>query len=165
MRRIFLILGVLLLLVSTVLADSIKDIKTIVDDAANYLASGKSVDVFNDPGNSRFVKPPLYVFVYECKDDSNIILAAHPFVHKLVGKNIARLKDKKGKFFVVDLCQQVKKHPSGVWVEYYWFNPKTKKIEKKYTFMKQVKGKPYQVGAGLYKSQVGNLTIDELNKK
>ena len=141
----------------------VNQVKELVNRAAEYLAKTGDLNAFNDPKNPDFVKLPLYVFVYQC-EEKKVILKAHPFVHKLVGKNIAFLKDKMGKFFALDLCRQVKAHPQGAWASYYWLNPKTKKIEEKFTYIKQVEGTPYQVAAGLYKNDLGSdVTLDKLN--
>ena len=144
----------------------INKVKKMVNEAVEYLKNGGDVNVFNDKNNTKWVNPPYYVFVYDCKDNS-VILRAHPYLfNKLVGKPVAFIKDKKGKFLCLSLCRKVKESPNGVWDNYYWLIPKTNQLEEKFTYIKQVPGKPYQVAVGVYKSEIGSdITLDILNSK
>ena len=173
MKKIKILIGILCLLIftfnslsaGTVNEKRIKEVKALVNKAVDFLAKGGDINKLSDKNNKEFVKGTLYVFVYNCKD-KKVILEAHPYLAgKLVGKNVATIKDKRGKFLCLSLCRAVKEHPEGYWDSYYWINPKTKILEEKFTYIKQVPGKSYQVAAGAYKSELGDVSLDLLNAK
>ncbi len=161
----FTILSILLSLNSLFAADAnlINKAKSICNEAAKYLDGGGKLEEFNKQ-NTKFVDGTLYAFIYECKGN-DVILAAHPYlVGKLVGKSLSALKDKNGKFFALNLCRIVKDNPNGIWDNYYWLNPATKAIEEKFTYLKVVPSKKnLLVGVGVYKSELGDATLDVLN--
>jgi signal transduction histidine kinase len=94
-----------------------------------------------------------YVFVLDC---SKITVAAHPVQPGLIGRDLASLRDVKGKLFFRELCTASEK---GGWVEYYWPKPGEKEASRKISYMRQVPGTGFQVGAGLYEDV---LEIEEL---
>jgi polar amino acid transport system substrate-binding protein len=92
--------------------------------------------------------PALYVFVL----NTDLTLVAHPIKIKIVGKNMKGKPDIKGKLFRDEFLAVAKKDGSG-WVDYYYENPKSKKMEHKNTFVKLVKGsngEEYIIGCGKY---------------
>ena len=91
--------------------------------------------------------PSLYVFVL----DTDLNLIAH-FKTDIVGRNMKGKPDVKGKLYRDEFLAVAQKDGSG-WVDYYFENPKTKKIEHKNTFVKLAKGsdgKDYLVCSGMY---------------
>ena len=92
--------------------------------------------------------PARYVFVL----DTELTIWAHPHKTKIVGKNMKGKTDVKGKAFRDEFLTVTRKNGSG-WVDYYYDNPKTKKMEHKTAFVKLVKGSnaiDYIVGCGKY---------------
>lgn len=91
--------------------------------------------------------PSLYVFVL----DTDLNLIAH-FKTDIVGRNMKGKPDVKGKLYRDEFLAVAQKDGSG-WVDYYFENPKTKKIEHKNTFVKLTKGndgRDYLVCSGRY---------------
>lgn len=86
----------------------------------------------------------LYLFCF----DRNSVTLAHGANEKLLGKNLAELKDPDGKFFVAELVKAGLS--GGGWVDYRWPNPVTKKIEAKSSNAKQF-GEDSVCGIGIYK--------------
>ena len=74
--------------------------------------------------------PALYVFVL----DTDLTLVAH-FKTAIVGRNQKGKPDAKGKLFRDEFLAIAQKDGSG-WVDYYFENPKTKKLAHKNTFVK-----------------------------
>jgi polar amino acid transport system substrate-binding protein len=91
--------------------------------------------------------PALYVFVL----DTDLTLVGH-FKSSIVGNNQKGKPDVKGKLYRDEFLAVAQKDGSG-WVDYYFENPKTKKIEHKNTFVELAKGsdgKEYIVCSGMY---------------
>jgi signal transduction histidine kinase len=91
--------------------------------------------------------PSLYVFVL----DTDLTLVAH-FKTAIVGRNQKGKPDSKGKLFRDEFLAVAQKDGSG-WVDYYFENPKTKKLAHKNSFVKLVKGSngvDYIIGCGKY---------------
>lgn len=109
-----------------------------------------------DKKESPWVWKDTYVFAYNCDDRT---VAAHPMSAALIGKSFDEIKDKKGNAFFDALCEAGKKDKGG-WVEYWWSKPGEEGDFRKISYAYQVKGTPYQVGAGIYDDKV---TVDELN--
>ena len=138
-----------------------------VKAAAAYLAkNGKSGLKTFDSANSPFVWKDTYVFVYDCA--AGLADVAHP-VPETKEKKIAADKDATGRVTGPEMCQAAAR-PDGGWIEYMWWKPVkvegtkqltyAKKISRKVTYMLNVKGQPYQVGAGVYND---SLTVKDLN--
>ena len=73
----------------------------------------------------RFMRGELYFYAYDFKG----VVLAHGTKPHLVGKNLYDLPDKSGKKLIQALIKAAQ-DGSG-WVEYYWQNPTSKKVEKK----------------------------------
>ncbi len=132
-----MVLTVSLALASTVFAKGTPDqAKALVEEAAAfYQANGKDATLkeLNDP-KGKFVKDDLYVFAYALSDGANI---AHPFNHKLIGKNFLEVPDPDGKPFRKEIWNQAKTQGNG-WVDYKYVNPGTKQVESKTTYSQKV---------------------------
>ena len=90
----------------------------------------------------------LYIFVF----DPDLTLVAHAVKTKLIGLNMRGKPDVKGKKFRDEFLTVTRQSGSG-WVDYYFDNPKSKKVEHKTSFVKLVKGsdgKEYIIGCGKY---------------
>ena len=129
-----------------------------VQEAAAFLTTaGKSgLSEFMDR-NGRWVWKDTYVWVLECGEMTD---AAHPINTKLVGKNLAGIKDVRGNYLFVQLCEAAKR-PKGGWVEYWWPKVGETVPSRKITYVLQVPDSPYQVAAGIYDD---NISLEQLNK-
>ena len=141
---IFLIAGLLAAAVNA--AGTADQAKALVQKAvAFYKANGKdkAIAAFNNP-KGEFVKGDLYIFMM----DGNCNTLAHGANAKLVGKNVAELKDADGKLFMQAMRDTAKK--GGGWVDYKWSNPATKKVQAKSSYIMPL-GDGLFVGCGIYK--------------
>jgi len=125
-------------------------------EAAIFLKSAGEAGLaaFNDP-DSGWSWKDTYVFVYNCELGQ---IVAHPNSN-LIGATLADLVDIKGNVIGLILCE-ASTAPKGSWAEYWWPKPGGTDPERKISYMLQVEGTVYQVGAGIYDD---SMTIDELN--
>lgn len=86
----------------------------------------------------------LYVF---CLDATGV-MRTHGVNAKLVGQNLAGLKDADGKLFTMDIINAGMKG-SG-WADYQWSNPTTKKIESKTSYVEKF-AEDLVCAVGIYK--------------
>lgn len=127
-------------------ADKKDEAKALVKKAVSFMKQNgneKALSEFNNP-KGQFVKGDLYIFVL----DSKVTMLANGGNQKLVGKNLANLKDAQGKLFNKDLMETAQ-HGGGWAPEYKWSNPLTKKIEPKLAYVEPVGD--LLVGCGFYK--------------
>jgi signal transduction histidine kinase len=131
------------------MADQEADVKALVEKGA-ALVKAKGVDaalkVIADP-KSELVKGDLYLFAGPI---DKVTLSAHPFAaDKLVGKDLATMKDPKGNLFFIKFKETAEKQGSG-WVEYWWPKPNEKEASLKKTFIMRVPGENLYIAAGYY---------------
>ena len=153
-KLIYLIVGFLLLSVSTTFAAAITNEEAIalveqtaMDLEKNALQTLARINRAEHPYKNKD-NPSLYVFVL----DTDLTVNGHPIKTKVIGKNMKGKPDIKGKMFRDEFLEVVKKDGSGC-VDYYFLNPKTQKEEHKTSFVKLVKGSngtEYIVGCGKY---------------
>jgi cytochrome c len=147
MRKLLVSLLVSLFFVGVAFAGGTdKEAISLVEKAAAYMkANGKekAYSAFNDQ-KGKFVDRDLYIFVF----DFNGVMKSHGANEKLIGKNLAELKDAEGKFFVQKMVEVAKKDGKG-WVDYQWTNPVTKKIEPKSSYVQTLDD--VFLGCGIYK--------------
>ena len=105
----------------------------------------------------KWVWKDTYVWVLKCNDMTD---AAHPINPKLVGRNLAGLKDVAGNYLFIQMCEASKKAKGG-WVEYWWPKVGEKKPSRKVAFILQVPDSPYQVAAGIYDD---TISLEDLNR-
>lgn len=86
----------------------------------------------------------LYVF---CLDATGV-MRTHGVNAKLVGQNLAGLKDADGKLFTMDIVNAGMKG-SG-WADYQWSNPATKKVEPKSSYVEKF-AEDLVCAVGIYK--------------
>ena len=118
----------------------------LVKKAAQHLKTQgkeKALKEFNNP-KGLFVKGDLYIFA----NDLNGITLAHGQNHKLIGANMAQLKDANGKLFIQEITETAKNKKSG-WVDYKWINPANGKVLAKSTYCMLVDD--MILGCGIYK--------------
>ncbi len=117
-----------------------------VNTAVDYLEA-KGPDTafaaFNDQ-NGAFVDQELYIFVW---DESAKVLA-HGFQPDLIGTVVMDLQDIKDKYFVQELVDIANREGAG-WGWYYWDDPQTNSIRKKFTYIRKVGD--LMVASGTYK--------------
>jgi len=129
-----------------------------VKEAAAFLhtAGEGGLSEFMD-SNGGWVWKDTYVWVLKCDEMTD---AAHPIKPKLVGKNLAGIKDVRGNYFFVQLCEAAKR-PKGGWVEYWWPKVDEKLPSRKIAYVLSVPDSPYQVAAGIYDE---NISLEQLDK-
>ncbi len=139
-----------------------EDVVKKVREAVLFLSqTGEAgLEVFNEK-NGPWVFKDTYIFVFDC--DKGIIVA-HAIKPKLVGRNLMGLKDVKGNYIFVQLCD-VAKLPRGGWVEYWWPKVGEKEPSRKVSLMFQAPNMPYQVGAGIYDKDKSVEDLKKLLKK
>jgi cytochrome c len=71
--------------------------------------------------------------------DINGTMLAHPVNEKYVGKDFYHVQDVDGKSFIKEIVDSANNRDSG-WVEYKWFNPKTKRIQPKTVYFEKADG-------------------------
>jgi len=126
-------------------AGTAAEAEAMVKKAAAFIkANGKDKALKEFTDGTQFKKDDLYIFVL----DSKGLTLAHGGNPKLVGKDMAGLKDAAGKFFIKDIVDGAKAKGTG-WADYKWTNPVTKKIEDKSTYYMAVDD--MVLGCGIYK--------------
>ncbi len=112
---------------------------------AEIKASGKDkafAEISNPKG--KFVDRDLYIFVYDITGKC----VAHGFNQKMIGKDLAEVKDSDGKFYVKERIEIAKTKGKG-WQDYKYTNPLSKKIENKTAYIERIDD--MIVGCGVYK--------------
>ena len=84
--------------------------------------------------NPQFIDRDLYLVVYGL--DGKCL--AHGANTKQVGKELIELTDIDGKYFVKERVALVKSKPAGVWQEYKFTNPVSKKVEPKVMYCEKL---------------------------
>ena len=99
-----------------------------------------------------------YVFV-DSTDGVELVNPAHP---SLEGKNIANLKDARGKTLARDYINAAMKNGSD-WVKYYWYKPGGNEAVLKKAFVRQVQsgGETFIIGSGLYIQEKEKMAQEE----
>lgn len=124
------------------------DAKTMIEKVWSYLTANKYdretvlAEISNPKG--QFVNKDLYALIV----DFNGVTLADGGNPGLVGINRSGLKDTNGKYLFKEMIETAKTRGEG-WVEYMWFNPDTKKIQPKITYVKRIKGMDALMAAGV----------------
>jgi len=111
--------------------------------------------------DSPFLYGGTYIWIHTLADGTMLM---HPIKHKMEGKTLIALKDKKGKRFFTAMNELVQAEGDG-WVEYYWPNPATNEIVRKVSYVKKCTlpdGTDVVIGSGIYKgseSEMAKLKI------
>ncbi|MFH0825016.1 MAG: cache domain-containing protein [Pseudomonadota bacterium] len=130
-------------------ADDAADVKALVEKGV-AMVKEKGLDgtlkAIGDP-KSALVKDDLYLFAGPL---DKVTLSAHPFAaDKLVGPDLAAMKDSKGNQIFVKFKEIAEKPGSG-WVEYWWPKPGSKEPSLKKTFIMRVPGQNLYIAAGYH---------------
>jgi len=149
-----------------------QEVITKVREAAAYLekngAGGlKTFDTIDSP----YVWKDTYVFVFNC--EAGLADVATPFATAKEQK-VATDKDATGRIIGPGLCKAAER-PGGSWFEYMWWRPVKiegapqmthgQKTLRKVSYMLQVEGQPFQVGAGIYNDTATVAELDAMLKK
>ena len=118
-----------------------------VDDALNKLKKEKLQELTS----YRYGKNG-YFWVH----NTHCVLLAHPYRTKDIGKNDENLTDIKGNKIIQLFVKTAVTKKEG-FVEYYWKNPNTKKIELKISYVKYIPEFKWVIGTGLYMSDFNQL--------
>lgn len=101
-------------------------------------------EIMNDQGI--FKRGELYFYAY----DFNGIVLSHGATPSLVGKNLIDFKDKTGFKLIAALRDTAA--AGGGWVNFYWENPVSKKMEKKIGYVVKLDHTCW-FGSGTYESE------------
>ena len=107
-------------------------------------AEKANADFTND--KAKWVKKDLYVFVF---DDKGVFMS-HGANDKLVGRNMANMKDANGKGIFPAMQEIAAKSGTG-WVDYDWAHPQTKKVEGKTSYVRKTPDGKGLIGVGVYR--------------
>ena len=122
-----------------------KEVVSFVKEGAAYTKKhGKAAflkEIMNDNGN--FKRGELYFYAYDFEGT----VLSHGSNPKLVGKNLINFEDKTGFKLIAALRDTAA--AGGGWVEYYWENPVSKKMEKKIGYVVKLDGTCW-FGSGTY---------------
>jgi cytochrome c len=154
MKRFWALTIVAVMLVSfafagTALADKKADAKALVESAV-AMAKEKGLDATLAAIKDKkgpFVKGDLYIFAGSTEKTE---LIAHPIAPQIVGKNQAKMRDVKGKYFFVEMMNTAK-GPGQGWVEYWWPKPGEKKASAKEAYIMRVPNQKAWFACGFYK--------------
>jgi methyl-accepting chemotaxis protein len=128
--------------------DKAAEAQRMVERAAQYMKERGEKGAFSEFTHSRtgeFKKGDLYIFV----NTMDGMTVAHGGNGQLVGKEMMKLKDATGKYFIKEMTENARANGSG-WFDYKWEHPETKKVFDKSTYYKRVGN--YLLGCGIYKN-------------
>jgi len=111
---------------------------------------------FNKPDGA-WVWADTYIFIYNCEEG---IIAAHPN-NDLIGERLETLVDVHGTTLGLELCNAAKLDKGG-FTEYWWEKLGEEQPMRKITYIYQVPGQPYQVGAGIYEPSITLADLEEM---
>lgn len=109
--------------------------KEMVEQAVAYAkANGEeqAIKEFNNP-RGKFVKDDLYVFAYSPKG----VCLANPMFPNIVGRDLYRSADSKGKLFRKEIVDLGNEKGSG-WVDYIYWNPTSLREEIKVVYLQKM---------------------------
>ena len=121
------------------------DVVKFVEEGMLYAKENGRDSFFKELMNpdGPFKRGELYFYAYDFKGT----VLAHGAKPHLVGKNLINLKDKKG-LKLIQALRDAAASGSG-WVEYYWQNPVSRKIERKLGYVVKLDDDSW-FGSGTY---------------
>lgn len=122
------------------------ELKSFVDSAANYIKKvgvKNALEEFKKP-DGEFTKGELYIFANNMKG----INLSH-INPRMQGGDHSSFKDKLGFAFMQEFIKVAQINGNG-WVEYWWDNPVTKKLQPKISYIKKINDDMF-IGCGIYK--------------
>lgn len=152
MKKLVGVITLLILSANIAFAQSTEEVTALVQQTKaaienNALQTFAIINQAEHPYKNKD-NPSLYVFVF----DTDLNVVAHAIKAKVVGKNVKGKPDIKGKNFRDEMLEVAQKDGKG-WVDYYFSNPKTKKVAHKTAYFELANGsdgKNYIVGSGKY---------------
>lgn len=123
-----------------------KDLST--KNLREYIADQNAKVRFGDAG---------YFFVYDYKGDTISL----PTDRSKEGTNRLNLQDSEGKYILKNLVEVAE--DGGGFVDYIYLNPNTGQKEKKFAYVKPVRGTNWFVGSGSYQSIV-DAKLEQINQ-
>jgi cytochrome c len=121
--------------------------QALVQKAVAYykeVGKQKALAAFNDP-KGKFVDGENYLSAYTM--DGTVVVNGSN--NAVIGKNGMDIKDPKGKLFIKEFLEKGNKPGASGWVDFYWTNPVTKKLEPKSAYFVRIDDIVIQ--AGYYK--------------
>ena len=103
----------------------------------------KAFTEVNNP-KGKLVDRDLYIFIYDLQG----VCVAHGFNQKMIGKDLAGMKDKDDKSYVKERIEIAKTAGKG-WQDYKFTDPVSKKIEQKSAYIERLDD--LIIGCGIYK--------------
>ncbi len=94
--------------------------------------------------NGLFLRGELYIYAYDFKGK----VISHGENPSLVGKNLWNLKDPNGVLIIQEMIKRINRQGKG-WLEFYWFHPISKKIQKKVGYFERI-NTAWWIGSGYY---------------
>ena len=98
-------------------------------------------------------------------DPSHVIMIMHPYVHKIEGKDVTNLKDKKGFRMIKKMAEVASTYGEG-FVSYFWqYKDQKNRIERKLSYVKDFSPWGWVVGTGFYEidyKRVYKATISKI---
>lgn len=151
MKRVMVLMIVAAFILSAyhiVQAANPQEAKIMVEKAYAYVKENGRSEGFAEITNpvGQFVKADLYAFAVDF-NGVNLADGGHPC---FVGSRHFGFKDTNGKYFIREMIETAKNKGDG-WIEYTWFNPETKQIQQKTTYVKRIKGMDALIGCGVLK--------------
>ncbi|AKJ31844.1 cache domain-containing protein [Caldimonas brevitalea] len=122
--------------------------KAMADAAAAHVKKVGVEKAFNDfqTDKATWIKKDMYVFAI----DYTGTIVAHGMTPKLVGKNMAEMKNDDGKSSVLEMAEVAKTKGAG-WYQYTFTHPATKKAENKASYIVKTPGSANTfLGVGIY---------------
>jgi len=124
-------------------------IEQVVNKAAELIKQNGKREAFVKfkDKSSEFIFLDTYVFVKDMQGKELV----NPYFPELVGKDISKLQDAEGKYFVQEELEKLKIQDS-CWNSYMWPRPNQEEASKKLVYVKKVKlpSETLLIGAGYY---------------
>jgi hypothetical protein len=136
------------------LSEAEKDrVVSFVESAYDYYntqGAEKALDEFSDPSGA-FIDKELYIFVIHIEDyDTHIArVLAHGFQEELIGQNVYHLEDIYGTNIIEEQLAGTDNAENRGWSEFYWDNPETQKVGKKFAYI--IRSGDLLFGSGTYR--------------
>ena len=126
---------------------TLDEAKAMVKKARAYIQAEGAEKAFAEFSNPKgqFVDRDIYIYVYD-KNGKNL---AHGTNARLIGKNLAELRDTDGVYIIKGLLKVARE--GGGTLAYRWTNPTTKKIDHKIGYA-EMEG-DVMIGSGIYASK------------
>jgi cytochrome c len=124
---------------------TLQDAVAMVQKAKAYIKANGNERAYAEISNPRgqFVKGDIYIYVY----DQNLKNLAHGGNQRLIGKDLADMKDSDGNYFNRGLLEAARK--GGGTYQFKFLNPATHEIEEKTGYSEMVGD--VMVGSGAYR--------------